>query len=132
MTPIFVDTSAILAFLVANDAAHRRASRAFANLRRDRARLLTTSYVLVETYALLGRRLGAEWVRRFRESWEPLLEVVWVERRRHDAALDLLVEKGATFSLVDACSLMVMREHGLRRAFAFDAHFVAAGFELVE
>ncbi|MDG4596628.1 MAG: PIN domain-containing protein [Candidatus Contendobacter sp.] len=60
MNQVFVDTSAILALLVATDEAHPAAKMAFARLAAREAALLTTSYVLVETYALLGRRLGIE------------------------------------------------------------------------
>jgi predicted nucleic acid-binding protein len=35
------------------------------------------------------------------------------------------------FSLVDAVSFAVMRERGIAEAFAFDRHFLIAGFTLV-
>lgn len=131
MTPVIVDTSAILALLVATDAMHTRAVRAWRRLEREEAPLLTTSYVLVETYALLDRRVGADATRQFRHAFEPLLEIVWIGAAEHDAGLDRAGEGPAGISLVDAVSFVVARGHGIARAFAFDRHFRQAGLELV-
>lgn len=133
MSAVFVDTSAILALLVADDANHKAARRAFESLSRDRARLFTTSYVLVETYALLGRRHGRDAVRRFRRDFTPLLEVVWVDAELHEAGLDAYAGSAArSLSLVDAVSFAALRARGARRVFAFDRHFAGAGFETVK
>ncbi|MDW7711325.1 MAG: PIN domain-containing protein [Deferrisomatales bacterium] len=129
MSRVFVDTSAIVALLVSSDEAHERAVAAFAGLRRRLASLVTTSYVLVETYALLGRRLGPAAVASFRTDFAPLLEVVWIGEELHDRGLDLLLEKSArTLSLVDAVSFIVLRDLNLREVFAYDAHFASEGY----
>lgn len=132
MTTVFVDTSALVALLNPDDDVHDRAAAAFAHLRARQANLLTTSYVLVEAYALLGRRLGVEAVRSFRADFVPLLRVVWVDERLHETGLDILAERGRRqLSLVDAVSLVTMRENGVDEAFAFDQHFGQEGFEIV-
>ncbi len=69
----FVDTSAILALMVGSDRAHREAAEVFEKLRSRQAALVTTSYVLVETYALIDRRLGRDAVRDFRARFVPLI-----------------------------------------------------------
>lgn len=118
--------------MVASDAFHGRAHAAFESLRKEDARLVTTSYVLVESYALLGRRIGADAVRRFREDVAPLMDVIWVDRALHEDALDGLVARGATdVSLVDAASFAAMRAAGVDRALTFDAHFADEGFETI-
>ena len=132
MSRTFVDTSAIIALLVSTDRAHQRARSAFDELRAGRARLVTTSYVLVESYALIRKRLGTEAVRAFRERFEPLLEIVWIDGGLHGRALDdLLGQHSKTVSLVDAASFVVMRHQKIGRAFAFDRHFEEEGFETV-
>jgi len=132
MSRVFVDTSAILALLVATDAAHPAAKRVFARLAAREAALLTTSYVLVETYALLGHRLGIEAVRGFREQFAPLLEVIWIGQDLHDRALDTLLERGSRrLSLVDVTSFLVIGEQEIEEVFAFDRHFENEGFRLV-
>lgn len=133
VSPVFADTSALFALLVATDANHRRAALAFQGLERRGAALVTTSYVLVEMYALLARRVGIDGVRRFRAGLSPLLDVVWVDDVLHDAALDLSLERNRSrISLVDAASFLVMRANGIAEAFAFDGHFLTAGFALVK
>jgi predicted nucleic acid-binding protein len=127
-----MDTSAVLALLNAKDRAHRRATRAFASLREREAVLVTTSFVLVETYALLGRRLGLEAVRSFRDDFSPLLEIVWVGEELCERGLDLLLQRGRpALSLVDAVSFIVLTESRVEEVFAYDRDFEAEGFAVV-
>lgn len=133
MSAVFVDTSALLAFVNPKDESHDRALLAFKSLDGRRAPLLSTSFVVVETYALLGRRLGLEAVRAFRSDLAPLIEVVWVDETLHEAGLDLLLERRKRkLSLVDAVSFVTMRGRGIEEAFAYDPHFEQEGFLLVK
>jgi predicted nucleic acid-binding protein len=129
---VFVDTSAILALLNPKDFNHDKARRAFDMLRGRDAALVATSYVLVETYALLGSRMGLEAVRAFRADLAPLLEVLWVDAGLHEDGLDLMIDRGRRrLSLVDAVSFVAMRRRGIAEAFAFDPHFEDEAFALV-
>ncbi len=123
MSAVFVDTSAVLALMVGTDRAHAEAVSAFAKLRDRKAELVTTSYVLVETYALIDRRLGRDAVMSFRESFAPLLRVIWVDAGLHDRSLDRLTKGPSGLSLVDAVSFEAIREYKILAAFAFDRHF---------
>lgn len=132
MSEVFVDTSALLALLVSDDRRHADARRAFEQLERGLTALCSSSYVLVESYALLQRRLGLEAVRMMREHLAPLLQIVWVDQDVHDAALDhVLGEQRRQVSLVDAVSFQIMTRRDISRAFAYDQHFVEAGFQLI-
>lgn len=132
MNAVFADTSAFLALLNAVDENHARAERAFASLRARQASLVTTSFVLVETYALIGRRLGLDAVRSFRAHFAPLIEVVWVDEDLHNAGLDLLLDRRKRqLSLIDAVSFVSMRHGNVVEAFAFDPHFEQEGFSVV-
>ena len=93
---------------------------------------MSTSYVLVETCALLDRRMGREAVRRFREDMAPLLDVVWVGHELHENAMDLLLASSRSISLVDAASFSCMERMGLDRAWAIDRHFDEQGFDIVD
>lgn len=129
MSHVFVDTSALYALLVRSDARHGEARRAFGTLMADEAVLVTSSYVLVEAYALLGRRIGLDAVAAFRDDFAPLLDVSWVDAATHDAALGDLLDRGTRdLSLVDVVSFAVMRGRGIDEAFAFDQHFEQEGF----
>ena len=132
MNAVFADTSGFLALLNTTDGNHARAKRAFGNLRVRQALLVSTSYVLVETYALLGRRLGLDAARSFRADFAPLIDVVWVDETLHNAGLDILLERRKRLlSLVDAVSFIVMRQKGVAEAFAIDPHFEREGFSLL-
>lgn len=125
-------TSALLALLNAGDEHHSRAARVFATLRRHQTPLLSTSFVLVETYALIGRRLGLGAVRDFRNDFAPLLDVIWVDAVLHNSGLDLLLDRQKrSLSLVDAVSFITMRRQDVSDAFAFDPHFEQEGFSLL-
>lgn len=133
MTAVFADTSALLALLNGKDQDHDRAARAFATLRARQALLVSTSFVLVETYALVGRRLGMDAIQVFRSDFAPLLDVVWVDEVLCNAGLDLLLDRRKRLlSLVDAVSFVTMQLKGLTEAFAFDPHFEQEGFMLVQ
>ena len=132
MNVVFADTSGLFALLDGADVNHARAKRAFASLRARHAPLVSTSFVLVETYALVGRRLGLDAVRSFRSDLGPLIEVVWVDDALCNAGLDLLLERRKRLlSLVDAVSFVAMRQKHVDEAFAFDPHFASEGFGLV-
>lgn len=132
MSAVFADTSGLLALLNAKDENHGRAERAFASLRARQAPLVSTSFVLVETYALIGRRLGLDAVRSFRADFAPLIDVVWVDESLHNAGLDLLLDRRKRLlSLVDAVSFVTMRQRNVDNAFAFDPHFEQEGFSVV-
>lgn len=132
MSTVLVDTSAVLALLVPTDVHHKRAQRAFAQLAAEEARLIATSYALVECYALIGRRLGLDALTKFRADFAPLLDVVWIGPDEHDRGLDLLeASRSEKLSLVDAVSFVVARDHDVEHVFAFDPHFTKAGFAAV-
>jgi predicted nucleic acid-binding protein len=129
---VVVDTSALLALLVPSDRAHPAAKRAFARLRARDAVLLTTSYVLLETYSLLGRRFGKAAVATFREGLAPLLDVVWVDDSLHEAGLDIVTgESESGLSLTDAVLIAAVHRLGVDEAFAFDPHLESAGLRPV-
>ena len=124
---IFVDTSAIYALASAREPHHREARRSFDALLQAGRPLVTHSYVLSESMALLQERLGryvaltfAVEARRF--------NVEWVDEHLHRAAVDRLRDAPAGVSLIDQVSFLVMRQRGIEEAFAFDENFRRAGF----
>ena len=130
MNRVFVDTSAILALLVPTDLAHERASRVVDRLKARESFLLTTSYTMVETYALLDRRFGRDATISFRSDFAPLLEIVWVDEDLHERGLDLMLQRPTGVSLVDAVSFICIHEARVDEVFAFDRHFDQEGFPI--
>ena len=71
-------------------------------------------------------------LRRFVDDLLPLVEVAWVDETLHAEAREALLAAGRrNVSLVDWTSFLVMRRHGVRRAFTFDPDFGAEGFEVL-
>ena len=128
---VFVDTSALLAVLNREDLWAVRAGREWRRLVTAEETLATTSYVVLETTAVLQRRIGLEAVHRFAADVLPLLAVTDVDTELQRMAMsNLLVANRRDLSLVDCCSFEYMRRQGLRTAFAFDPHFTEQGFAL--
>ncbi len=129
---IFVDTSAVFATLDADDRNHERARQAWTNLITEGTELVCTSYVLVEAFALVQRRLGMEAIQVLQEDVTPMLRVEWVDEGTHAAGVAaLLTAARRQLSLVDCVSFDVMRQRGIKTAFTFDDHFAEQGFERV-
>ena len=128
---VFVDTGAWVALQDPDDRWHRQAAAALeASLARGHA-LVTTNLVVGETYTFLRRTVGHEAAFRFIETLErsPRLTLVHVDEEQERQAFALLRRyRDQAFSFVDGASFVVMRKRGIRRAFAFDSHFAAAGF----
>ncbi len=131
MSRVFIDTSAVLALLVPTDRVHQQAVETFHRLQDRQAVLITSSYVLVEIYALLARRLGRDAVESFRRDFAPLIETLWVDSRIHEKGLDRMMKGLRDLSLVDAVSFVCIEEGKINEVFAFDRHFQQAGFSLL-
>jgi predicted nucleic acid-binding protein len=127
---VFVDTSALYAVLDRDDQNHQTARTAWEMLLKSAATLVTSNYVLVETCALVQHRLGLDALRTLQDDIFPLLTVEWISRAQHDSAMGAVLSAGRKkLSLVDCVSFGLIRAAGLRKAFAFDRHFVEQGFE---
>jgi predicted nucleic acid-binding protein len=129
---IFVDTSAILAVLDAGDTNHTQAKAVWERTLGAGEELVSHNYILVETSAVIQRRLGLEAVCVFERDIVPVLRLVWVTREVHETAASAhLLAARRTLSLVDCVSFEIMRRTGIRSAFAFDRHFQEYGYELI-
>jgi hypothetical protein len=131
---IFVDTGAFLARYLSSDALHSRATRAWKELERRKPRKIFTSHdVLDETLTLLARRANYSFAA---ERGKHLFDSETLEVLHADAATERIAisffEKFADqrVSFTDCLSFALMRAHDVRRAFSFDRHFAAAGFDV--
>lgn len=120
----FVDTSALLALVNVADPDHAAVSAA---LKREDG-LVTHNYVIVETEALVRRRLGATASSLLLARIPALADVGWVDRDLHERAARRLDPRGRRASLVDEVSFAFMRDRGLETAVALDEDFVEEGF----
>jgi predicted nucleic acid-binding protein len=129
---IFVDTSALYAVLDRSDANHAAAKAQWSELLQGDDLLLVSNYVLIEMAALVQNRLGMEALRSLCDEVVPALAIHWVTEAEHTQATHAVLSANRRqLSLVDCSSFQVMRQRGLRTAFAFDPHFQEQGFELL-
>jgi len=129
---IFLDTSAIYALADAADPNHERAKELFGKALEMGAEFLVHNYILVESAALLQSRLGLGPAIRFLKESENF-RIHWVTAQDHRWAVRLLEERSKRgLSFVDCLSFLVMREHKVRKALAFDPDFAKEGFELFQ
>lgn len=129
---VFVDTSALYALVVRTEVMHPSARGIFDELMTREVRLVTTNYVLLESTALLQRRIGLSAVHDLHRVVAPLLDIRWVTEPLHDRAMRRLVQTDRRrVSLVDCTSFVVMAGEGIADAFAFGDDFVEVGFRLL-
>lgn len=129
---VFVDTSALYALFDRDDRGHAITAAGWANLVPGPRPLLTSNYVLLETTALLQRRLGLPAVHDLDDHILPLLTVRWITEPLHRRALDRLRRMDRReVSLVDCSSFELMEAEAIRDAFALDEDFVTAGFRVL-
>lgn len=127
---VFVDTSALYALLDEADARHVEASDVLRRI--VGTELVTHAFVVVETCALVGRRLPWAASERLIDGLLPVIDVRSVDDDLHRTAMDAYRRSAsARISLVDHASFAFMRSLGIARAFAFDDDFAGEGFELV-
>ena len=123
-----MDTSAFYALADAGDPHHADARRLLSALLEKEEGTFTHNYVLVESIALIQRRMGTEAALQFAYSAEAF-EIEWVDRSLHDSALRAMKRvRRRKISFVDQISFLLMRSRGIDEAFSFDRDFVREGF----
>lgn len=134
MKSIFLDTSYVIALELASDQNHRAALKHWRSAAKSLPLFITTSYVFDEIVTFfnsrghhakaieIGNRLLSSPSIRLIHVEEDLFQLGWSYFQKHK-------DKG--YSLTDCLSFLVMEEFGTDTAFAFDKHFVQAGFKRV-
>jgi len=128
---VFVDAGAWIALTDTRDKYHKAASDLYSGILSDHRVLVTTSLVVAEAYIIIRRTGGHEPALRFLRS---LRESIRLRKIYSDANLEAEAEEllerfsDQDFSLADAVSFVVMGDREIEEAFAFDRHFVTAGF----
>jgi predicted nucleic acid-binding protein len=134
MRSVFIDTSAFVALRNRSEAEHDSARAALAELLAGGAGLFTSNYVFAETYTALmvrvGREEAVEWGRRFRAG--SAIDLVHLDRATEERAWEILEQHDdKLWSYVDATSFALLERAEAAEAFAFDAHFVQRGLQVV-
>jgi len=130
----FADTGAWCALYDRSDVHHARASAFLQEIKRQKAQLITSDYVLDESLTLLRFRVGHREAVEF-GKWilqSQLVKRINVDEKIWQAAWEIFVKyDDKAFSFTDCTSFAIMQQLGLINAFAFDHNFEQAGFVML-
>jgi predicted nucleic acid-binding protein len=116
---VVVDTSALYAVLNKNDQFHGQAGPLLESLLNFESELWITSYALVETIALVERRLGKPMVKRMLEAMKDALNVFFITPSFYAKIQVRYLGEDTTLSFVD-WSCIVLGEDLHAPVFTFD------------
>lgn len=122
---VFLDTGAFLALADEDDDYHTAAKSIYTELLQSKAQLLTSNFVLSETYTLIRSKVShqaaVEFMKRLDQTGIKVLRVSEAIEQTGKAIFVRYDDKD--FSFVDCTSFALIDHHRLDQAFAFDGHF---------
>ncbi|MBI5213315.1 MAG: PIN domain-containing protein [Nitrospirae bacterium] len=130
----FIDTGAWIAVADRNGQYSQEAGRLYRGLILERQQLVTSDFVLVETYNLLLKTIGNKATISFENKLKmiPFLKVAPITMHDWERAWKILEKySDKDFSFTDCTSFALMERLKIRNAFSFDSHFSQFGFLLI-
>lgn len=132
---IFVDTSAWVAIEDKKDINHLKALQYKMQLLESQRRLITTNYILDETFTLMLLDLGYTRTINFKQKLDYLINsnlviVGFITPDIEKAGWEVFerYNKDKTWSFTDCTSKVIMDIFGIDEAFTFDRHFEQMSF----
>ena len=134
MEKIFVDTSSLVALFVESEENHKKAVVLFEKLKKLRALLYTSDYVIDETITttllrgnhklsvVAGEALFPSQVIKIVYVCPDYLKPAWELYQKYD---------DKKFSFTDVTSFVIAKDLRIQKVFGFDSDFSKAGFELI-
>lgn len=128
---VFVDTAAWLSLFNLRDGSRAAAMKVMAQLRRQKRKLVTSEFVILELADGLSkppvRTNAVGYIEGIRQSED--IEVIPLSRDLLDQAWDLYCHRSDKgWGLTDCTSFIVMEMEQISEAFTSDHHFEQAGF----
>jgi len=131
---IFVDTSFFKALFDEKDDFYKEAVEIFSNIAEQSVVLVTSNYILDETFTLIRKRRGKDKAREFRDflaEATPSIKIIRVIASDEANVWDWFLLDWSDLSFTDCVSFAVMKRLGLEKVATFDQHFAKAGFKIV-
>jgi predicted nucleic acid-binding protein len=128
---VFIDTGSWVAIADRNDQYSKEASQLYTDLILKREQLITSDFVLVETFNLLTQTIGSKATISFGNKLKAILflKVAPVTSTDWEKAWKILEKySDKNFSFTDCTSFALMERLKIKTAFTFDAHFTQYGF----
>ncbi len=131
---VFVDTSFFKAILDIRDEFHTSAGKILKRLQEEEETLLITSnYMLDESFTLLRKRCGLESCIQLRDDLirsSKAIKLVRVTVADEAGAWEWFLKDWSDLSFTDCVSFTMMKRLELTRVATFDQDFTRAGFEI--
>lgn len=134
MVPVFVDTGGWIAMTVARDQYHKQAAAYYRRLSKKNAPMVTSNYVLLETYTRIRYDDGHAKAVQFRYLIQKAikagrLHLEWITPAIDQKAWDIFEQYAdQVFSFVDCTSFVITKRAGIKEVFGFDRGFTTMGF----
>lgn len=136
MNPVFVDTGGWIAITVVRDQFHKQAASYYRKLSKKEIPLVTSNYVLAETYTRIRYDDGHPKALQFHSLIIQAiklgrLHLEWVTPTIHQEAWRIFEHyQDQVFSFVDCTSFVIARKVRAKEIFGFDQNFNTVGFIL--
>ena len=131
---VFVDTSFFKGLLDASDSFHQKAKKAWQKLKEENTAIITSNYVLDESFTLIRLRCGIKIVHQFRDDIiksSHVMKIMRVTVTDEAQAWKWFLKDWSKLSFTDCVSFALMKRLDIQRAATFDEHFKRAGFSIV-
>ena len=135
---IFVDSGAWIALLNQKDQYHDDAVVIYSGLKQQKARLLTTDYVIDETATWLKYRANHQVAVQFLDLIESVektgvLTIAEIDKTLFQEAKKLFRQYDSVqLSFTDCTSFAVCQKHKISETYAFDDHFAMMGITVLK
>lgn len=131
---IFVDASALIALANKGDQYHSEAKEYLSEITAGSFRLMTSNFVLDETYTRIKRAGGSKMAIDFGNEIQSNsgIKSITIDHKLEKRAWEIFKKySDQPFSYTDCTSFALMRERKIQNAFAFDNDFRIFGFNLL-
>ncbi|HCB23385.1 hypothetical protein A3B42_02160 [Candidatus Daviesbacteria bacterium RIFCSPLOWO2_01_FULL_38_10] len=130
----FVDTSFFKAYTDVKDDFHTQALQIFQKLKGAKAQLVTSNFILDESFTVIRSKRGLEVAKQFKkilEQFDADLKIMRVLVTDEAAAWEYFIKDWSKLSFTDCVSFAMMKRLDIRTAVSFDNHFERAGYKLI-
>lgn len=131
---VFLDSSFFKALIDPKDDFNKKAGKIFIRLNKEKATLVTSNYILDETFILIRARCGRKYLAEFRDFLNESGDKIKIYRvtvSDEAKAWDWILEDWSNLSFTDCVSFALMRRLGIKNVATFDSHFARVGFAMV-
>ena len=130
---VFVDSSFFKAIIDKRDDFNKEANKIWVKLEKEKVILITSNYILDETFTLIRTKCGLKIVNAFRENLaesSKVLKFVRITINDEAEAWNWFLNDWSKLSFTDCVSFAVMKRLKLTRAATFDQHFKKSIFKI--